>query len=197
MSGLTWMWYPMQSRLYTRFSRIGMGHHIHAKSDMLPLCGHVCGATRYIQDHSGTGKVLYKYVKNNMLLNFSTFSLNLNDFCHDPWVVAQQETKSIRGFLMCLDQERLNRADDDYGANALLRRRHRSKRKEASIDEAKARGLGLAVELVQPSAEDAAEARAHGRAEQMASPHDYDVLDPQWHLRPKTIYLHRPPWDVL
>ena len=41
-------------------------------------------------------------------------------------------------------RDRSDRADDDYGANALLRRRHRSKRKEASIDEAK-RGLGLAV----------------------------------------------------
>ena len=57
-------------------------------------------------------------------------------------------------------RDRSDRADDDYGANALLRRRHRSKRKEASVDEAKARGLGLAVELVQPSEEDAAEARA-------------------------------------
>ena len=36
----------------------------------------------------------------------------------------------------------------------------RSKEREASIDEAKARGLGLAVELVPSSAEDAAEARA-------------------------------------
>ena len=57
-------------------------------------------------------------------------------------------------------RDRSDRADDDYGANALLRRRHRSKRKEASVDEAKARGLGLAVELVPASAEDAAEARA-------------------------------------
>ena len=57
-------------------------------------------------------------------------------------------------------RDRSDRADDDYGANALLRRRHRSKRKEASVDEAKARSLGLAVELVQPSEEDAAEALA-------------------------------------
>ena len=57
-------------------------------------------------------------------------------------------------------RDRSDRADDDYGANALLRRRHRSKRKESQRDEAKARGLGLAVELVPASAEDAAEARA-------------------------------------
>jgi len=67
-------------------------------------------------------------------------------------------------------RDRADRGEDDYGANRVLRHRHRKVRKEAARDEARARGLGLTVALTAPSAEDAAEARAQRFASVVAEP---------------------------
>jgi len=58
------------------------------------------------------------------------------------------------------DWERAARFDDDAGANAALRARHRAGRRDARARDAAAAGLGLACELLPPSAEDARQAAA-------------------------------------